>query len=70
MIKDYKYLIFIKFIIFNRTQIKLDWKDILLSKNSYIDIICLVIDYNIDITILKNIIKKKLLFKKLYLAQK
>lgn len=68
MIKDYKYLIFIKFIIFNRTQIKLDWKDILLSKNSYIDIICLVIDYNIDFTILKNIIKKKLLFKKLYLA--
>ena len=70
MIKNKKYLIFIQLLKFNSAQIIFNSNSIVLIKKGYVGSIFLVIDYNANFTCSKEITKKKLLFKKQYLAQK
>lgn len=66
--KNCKYLIFAQLIKFNKAKIKLNSKDIVLTKKCYINSIFLVTNQNVNSISLKKIIRKKLLFKKQYLA--
>lgn len=67
--KDWKYFTFLQTLKFYKAKIKLNFKGIILIKDIYIDIILLIINYDIDSTNSKAIIWKKLLFKKKYLAE-
>lgn len=55
---------------FNEAQIKLDSKKIVLTKESYVDGILLNTNHDADAISSREIIRKKLLPKKQYLAQK
>lgn len=68
MIKNKKYLIFTQLLKFKGTQIKLNSNCIVLIKKSYVDSIFVVTDYNANSICSKGITRKKLSFKKYYLA--
>ena len=70
IIKNRKYLTFAHPLKFNSIQIKLDSNGIVLTKRSHVGGILLVTNHAADFTSSKEITRKKLLPKKLYLAQR
>ena len=70
MIKDRKYLIPAHLLKFNDVQIKLDSKDIVLTKESHVGVILPVENYAADSTSSREIKRKKLSPKEQYLVQK
>ena len=60
MIKNTKYLIFAHPLKFNGAYIKINLNRIVLKKESYLEGICLVIDYVADIISFRGITRKKL----------
>lgn len=70
MTKERKYLISKYFLKFNSAQIKFDSNVIIMIKKSYIDGIFSVINYVANFTNFRQIIRKMLLSKEQYLAQK
>lgn len=68
MIKNRKHLTFAHSLKFNNAQIKLDSNSIVLTKNSHVDGILLITDHDAESTSSIGIIKKKPVFKKLFLA--
>lgn len=60
MTKDQEYFTSIQLLKFNRTQIKFDSKDIVLTKESHVREILLEIDHNKDSTSSREITRKKL----------
>lgn len=70
MIIDQKHFTFLQTLKFNSVHIKLNLKRNILTKKSYIGGILPIINYDKDFISPKKIIRKKLLTKKLYLAQR